>query len=351
MIKIKTIQITPDLQALLTEIDEFKGAWPSFEFLEPEALSVLRYVATIQSVGALTRLEGCRVTDRDVGVFLANLEAKTCNEQEIPSCANVMESIQAVLQETPCNENHTTSSTCSAGTTVTNREVDWLLENIDFKTFECQDESVIAGYASVMEFVFEMWQDININENNIKQLHRDLLRCNQKDDGHCGTYKKTSNSFVAFDGEGKKISVAFETATPFDTPQLMAELVAWLHEAREQRQLHPLIIVAMFIFVFLEIHPFQSGNRSLVRVLTPLLLMQSGYTYVRYSSIGSVVEESQEAGYLAISQTQASLRTEAPNWQPWLMFFLGALQQQTRRLALRVEQERRVSADFARVGS
>jgi len=92
--------------------------------------------------------------------------------------------------------------------------------------------------------------------------------------------------------------------------------------------------------VFLEIHPFQDGNGRLSRVLTTLLLLRAGYAYVPYSSLESVVEQSKEAYYLALRRTQGTIRTETPDWTPWLTFFLKALQRQMRRLRERVERER-----------
>ena len=289
MLKIDTLQITPELLALITEIDEFKGAWRSLGSLAPERLKALRRVATIESIGSSTRIEGSKLTDREVERLLANLE---------------------------------------------------------IKKFESRDEQEVAGYAGVMETVFAAWQEIPINENYIRQLHRDLLLYSEKDDRHRGEYKKMSNSVVAFDEDSKQIGIVFETAAPFDTPRLMAELVAWLAEARGLRRLHPLLIVTVFIAVFLEIHPFQDGNGRLSRVLTTLLLLQSGYAYVPYSSLESVIENSKEGYYLALRQTQGTIRTDAPNWQPWLMFFMRALQQQMRRLAIKVEREKIVIADL-----
>ena len=106
--------------------------------------------------------------------------------------------------------------------------------------------------------------------------------------------------------------------------------------------LHPLLIVAIFVVVFLEIHPFQDGNGRLSRILTTLLLLQAGYTYVPYSSLESVVESSKEGYYLALRQTQSTIRAASPDWQPWLSFFMRALQQQKRRLARKVEWEKLV---------
>jgi Fic family protein len=124
----------------------------------------------------------------------------------------------------------------------------------------------------------------------------------------------------------------------------MAELMDWFRQAQEGA-LHPLIAIGIFIVVFLEIHPFQDGNGRLSRVLTTLLLLRAGYAYVPYSSLErfieqSVIEQSKEGYYLALRRTQGTIRTEAPDWTPWLTFFLKALQRQMRRLRGKVERER-----------
>jgi Fic family protein len=195
-----------------------------------------------------------------------------------------------------------------------------------------------------METVFMSWADIPLTENHIKQLHRDLLRHSDKDERHRGEYKTLRNDVGAFDADGKMIGVVFETASPFDTPNRMQELIGWLKQSRDEGLLHPLLIVAIFVVVFLEIHPFQDGNGRLSRILITLLLLQTGYTYVPYSSLESVIENSKEGYYLALRQTQSSIRTDTPNWQPWLTFFMRAMQQQKRRLAHKVEREKLVLA-------
>jgi Fic family protein len=136
----------------------------------------------------------------------------------------------------------------------------------------------------------------------------------------------------------------FETATPFDTSRRMSDLVAWTSDAFTSRQLHPLLVTAIFTVVLLEIHPFQDGNGRLSRILTTLLLLRAGYAYVLYSSLESVIEQSKEGYYLSLRQTQVTIQTAAPNWQPWVVFFLRALQQQMKRLAKKVEREKIVLA-------
>ena len=192
--------------------------------------------------------------------------------------------------------------------------------------------------------MFSSWQDIPFNENHIKQLHQILLRHSERDARHRGQYKTSSNSVAAFNENGVQIGIVFETASPFDTPRLMAELVTWVNDERDKAALHSLLIIAIFVVVFLEIHPFQDGNGRLSRVLTTLLLIQAGYAYVPYSSLESVIEQNKEAYYLALRQTQGTIRTEAPNWQSWLVFFLRSLAEQVRRLEKKVEREKIVLA-------
>ena len=289
MLRTDTIQITPEILSLIAGIDEFKGAWRALGTLAPDRLSALRRVATIESIGSSTRIEGSKLSDR---------------------------------------------------------EVEHMLSNLEIKSFATRDEQEVAGYAELMSLVFSSWQDIPFSENHVKQLHQILLRYSEKDAWHRGNYKTNANSVAAFDDNGAPIGIVFQTATPFDTPRLMTELLAWVNRERESARLHPLLIIALCIVVFLEIHPFQDGNGRLSRALTTLLLLQSGYAYVPYSSLESVVEQSKEAYYLALRQTQGTIRTESPNWQPWLMFFLRSLAEQARRLEKKVEREKIVLASM-----
>jgi len=152
MIKTSNLNITTDILTLISTIDEFKGAWRALGTLAPERLSALRRVATIESIGSSTRIEGSKLSDRDVEKLLANLE---------------------------------------------------------IKSFETRDEQEVAGYADVMETVFQSWAEIPITENHIKQLHRDLLAHSQKDERHRGNYKTNSNSVAAFDETGKQVGIVF----------------------------------------------------------------------------------------------------------------------------------------------
>lgn len=287
MLRTDSLHITREVLGLISRIDEFKGAWRALGTLAPDRLLALRRVATIESIGSSTRIEGSKLSDR---------------------------------------------------------QIEKLISNLEIKSFETRDEQEVAGYAELMDLVFSSWQDIPFNENHIKQLHQTLLRHSEKDARHRGHYKTNSNSVAAFDENGTQIGIVFETASPFDTPRLMTELVTWVTLERDKAQQHPLLIISIFVVVFLEIHPFQDGNGRLSRVLTTLLLIQAGYVYVPYSSLESVIEVNKEAYYLALRQTQGTIRTETPNWQPWSVFFLQSLAEQVRRLEKKVGREKIVLA-------
>lgn len=150
-----TLQITPEILRPIEQIDEFKGAWRALGSLAPDRLSALRRVATIESIGSSTRIEGGRMTDREVQKLLSNLATQS---------------------------------------------------------FASRDEQEVAGYAELMDLVFSSWRDIRFNENQVKQLHQTLLRHSEKDARHRGQYKTNSNSLAAFDENGVQIGIAFETA-------------------------------------------------------------------------------------------------------------------------------------------
>lgn len=283
------LKISAEVLKLIGGIDEFKGAWRAIGRLAPERLSALRHVATIESIGSSTRIEGSRLTDR---------------------------------------------------------EVERLLSRVEVRHFASRDEQEVVGYAQTMETVFASAGDIALTENHIQQLHRDLLRHAAKDERHRGAYKTLRNDVVALDAAGNQVGVVFETASPFDTPRLMAALVKWTNKTLNEGTHHPLVVIAIFIVRFLAIHPFQDGNGRLSRILTTLLLLRSGYAYVPYASLESVIEASKDGYYLSLRRTQQTLANENPDWEPWLVYFLGALFEQKMRLEKKLETERLLAGDL-----
>ena len=280
------ITVGQDILQLIAEIDEFKGQWQVLKTLSPERLQQLRKVATIESVGSSTRIEGAELSDA---------------------------------------------------------QVETLLSNIGSASFNTRDEQEVAGYAEAMDLVFQAYEDLHLTENHIRQLHQTLLRHSTRDDRHRGSYKTLPNHVVAKDADGREIGVVFATTTPFATPREMEELVQWASKALDESAMHPLLIIAVFKVVFLAVHPFQDGNGRLSRILTTLLLLRAGYEYVPYASLESIVEENKDLYYKALRRTQTTLNSDDPNWEPWLGFFLRCLKKQKANLAIKVEQEKTAS--------
>jgi len=286
---IKNIIITPEILKLIADIDEFKGRWKVIETLAPEKLTSLRRIATIESVGSSTRIEGSKLSDVEVEKLLSELQAKS---------------------------------------------------------FASRDEEEVAGYADAMGMIFEGYEAITATENHIRQLHGVLLKYSSKDQDHRGEYTKIANHVEAFGPDGKSLGVVFETATPFETPGWMKEIVDWFNQSVQEESHHPLILVGIFIVVFLAIHPFKDGNGRLSRVLTTLLLLRAGYSYVPYSSMEGVIEQNKDSYYLALRRTQQTIRKEEQHWEAWLVFFLRTMVKQKDNLAAKVKQEQALRASL-----
>lgn len=282
MIKTSSITITTQILNLIAELDEFKGRWDLLGRLAPDRLGSLKRVATIESVGSSTRIEGARLSDLQVETLLANLE---------------------------------------------------------MQSFRSRDEEEVAGYAEAMNTIHDAWEHIPFTENHIKQLHGITLKYSSKDSTHRGEYKTLPNNVEAFDADGKSIGVIFETSSPFDTPRLMAELVSETIVALREKELHPLLVIGAFVVHFLAIHPFQDGNGRLSRVLTTLLLLQSGYRHVPYSSLERIVEENKDGYYRALRASQKLIRSSGENLDDWQRFFLTSLKKQKEILLGKIERE------------
>lgn len=272
------LQLTNEMLTAIATIEEFKGEWRALGDLDPETLRSLRRIATIESAGSSTRIEGAKLSDD---------------------------------------------------------EVEGLLGSLGKESFQSRDEQEVAGYAYVMNSIHTAWSHLRISEGILLQLHRDLLRYSDKDERHRGQWKSLDNHVAAFDAEGQQVGIVFETASPFETPVLMDKLLAWHAKEEADPLLHPLLRIAVFNVVFLAVHPFQDGNGRLSRVLTNLMLLRAGYAYAPYTSLESIIEQNKEAYYLALRRTQTSFNGTA-DWEPWILFFLRSLKSQILRLRERL---------------
>lgn len=271
-----------ELVRLIGELDHFCGTWRKMQEIRAERLVQLRQVTTIESTASSTRIEGVELTDAEV--------------------ARVLEGIRS-------------------------------------DSFRARDEEEVKGYAELLTLIYESHGEISLTENHIRQLHRVLLGHSAKDERHRGEYKKVPNDVVRKRGDVIE-EVVFRTATPFETPALMTQLVETTNTALADRALHPLVVIGRFVVDFLAIHPFQDGNGRLARALTTLLLLRAGYDYVLYASLERVIEDNKPQYYVALRDSQRAMRENPADFGAWLFFFLRALKAQQESLASKLQIEK-----------
>lgn len=257
--------LPPTIWTTINKIDTLNGEWIGGAKLNPQALGRLKKSVLITSAGASTRIEGSKLSDEDVDKFVRGL------------------SIQK---------------------------------------FADRDKQEVKGYYELLENIFNSWKHIPLSESSIKHLHKELLKYASKDEGHRGEYKKGENRVEMYDETGKSVGVIFETVPAYLTPKRMQELVEETRLALNSKEYHPLMIIGNFLAEFLAIHPFSDGNGRLSRILTNLLMLQTGYSYVPYVSHEKLIEESKADYYLSLRKSQKTLNTKNEDISYWLNYFL-----------------------------
>lgn len=255
-------------------IDSFKGKWTGLEVSESIYLKELKQIATIESIGSSTRIEGSTMTDG---------------------------------------------------------EVKQLINSVKITSFKTRDEQEVFGYYEVLNLILDTHEAIELKENHIHHLHKSLLQISSKDTNHRGRYKQLSNKVVAnYPGGHQKI--IFNTTEPFLVKGEMENLIQWTNKNFENEELHPLIIIGTFVYEFLSIHPYQDGNGRLSRLLTTLLLLKQGYDFIQYASMEIEIEKRKKDYYKVLMNGQKDRGTEKEIINDWILFFLGTLEATIKKL-------------------
>ncbi|MGL5892088.1 MAG: Fic family protein, partial [Bacteroidia bacterium] len=154
----------------------------------------------------------------------------------------------------------------------------------------------------------------------------------EKDQWHKGDYKQQPNSVDAHYQDGSTVTI-FSTATPgMDTEKAMKELFNWYNADKST----PAIIkVAVFVYEFLSIHPFQDGNGRLSRLLATLLLLKHGYSWIQYVSFEHEIENRKKEYYKVLMDCQQNRPEE--NINSWVHYFLNCLNNIQAKLMQKLE--------------
>ena len=265
--------LTPEIVKKLTLINEYKGEQRLFIEAHKDELIELVEIAKIQSTEASNRIEG---------IFTAD------------------DRIKSLVQ---------------AKTTPRDR-----------------DEAEIAGYRDVLNTIHENYDYIPINANYILQLHRDLYKFLGSTDG--GRFKTSDNIIRETDADGNEC-VRFRPVPAWETAPSIDELCKSYHEAKSEAD--PLLLSLMFILDFLCIHPFNDGNGRMSRLLTLLLLYQSGFIVGKYISIERIIEESKETYYEVLQDSSISWHENENDYKPFVNYMLGVVVNAYKEFESRVE--------------
>ena len=267
--------LTPEITALLSVIHEFKGKQELYLNAKPDVLNALMEVAKIQSTTSSNRIEGISTTD----VRMRELMSR----KTIPR----------------------------------NRK-----------------EQEIAGYRDVLKTIHESHDFISITPNILLQLHRDLY--SKLPQGIGGHWKLNDNVIEETDASGNT-SIRFRPASAVETPAAMDSLCAAYRRAVDDARFDPLMLIPMFIFDFLCVHPFHDGNGRMSRLLTLLLLYRSGFMVGKYISLEMLIEESKADYYEALQASSAHWYENRCNMKPYVEYTLGIILKAYRELESRVE--------------
>jgi Fic family protein len=275
--------IIEEVYSIISEIDGVKNSWQLTEKLSPQTIKRLTHFVIVTSTGASNRIEGNRLSDKEVEI---------------------------------------------------------LYRNLNIKKFKTRDEQEVGGYLERLKFIFEHYKEIPINESFILGMHNDMLRYSEKDLGHKGKYKIGSNRVEAHDQSGNIVGVIFDPTPPYLVRKEMQELIDWYNWAMLEKIKHPLILISNFIFEYLAIHPFQDGNGRTSRLLTNLMLLQSGYLFTTIISHEKVIESQKLDYYLALNKTQMTWKKEEENIDAWLLFFLNAIKIQSQKALETIQEDK-----------
>jgi len=273
----------PQIVALLAAIDEIKGQFKVALRMSPQAVTSLKKSVLITSAGASTRIEGAKLNDA---------------------------------------------------------EVEKIMQGLSVLKFADRDSQEVQGYLETLQNVFDNYQDLPLRESIILSLHKELLKYSNKDEMQRGKYKQKENTVGVLSADGKVVKIMFETTKAYLTPKEMQELVEWTAEALKENRFHPLLVIANFVVEFLKIHPFEDGNGRLSRVLTNMLLLRSGYSFMQYVSHEQLVEKRKDEYYIALRKSQETFKSDRETISPWLNFFMSVVKEQADKALTYLEEEK-----------
>ena len=188
---------------------------------------------------------------------------------------------------------------------------------------------VCTGYAQTLLAVFDLHAGMAPDERRIMAIHAGIFRNHGKVPPDAGRYKTA----MAADPIARRWTmepVTLRAPGPLLIPAQMEALTGWLASRIQGGEFHPLLVCAAYLLELLAIRPFADGNRRMGRLLTNLLLLRCGHSYIPYGSLEKAISARWTEYYIALRKSQATRNLPRPDISPWLIAFLDVLAAQQR---------------------
>ena len=246
----------------LRQLGEYRGKQELYKRQTPQVLNTLKQVAIIQSTESSNRIEGIIVEEKRLKPLLEK-------------------------DATPRN----------------------------------RSEAEVIGYKRVLSRIHTSYESYKIVPDTILKLHGDMLGST---DLPAGIWKRRDNTIEERLPDGRWIT-RFVPVPASETPFYMNELCDRLGHLWEEGRIDRLLLIHAFVVDFLCIHPFTDGNGRVSRLITVLLLHQSGYDVGRYISLERLIEDSKESYYEVLNRVSEKWHEGGHYILPWWQYSLGIL--------------------------
>ena len=183
-----------------------------------------------------------------------------------------------------------------------------------------RDEQEIAGYRDALNIIHENFDAIPISKNYILQLHK--IMYSHMNNPMAGRTKNNQNYITAQYPDGH-VETLFTPLASYETPEALDQICEEYNRVIGNMEVEPLIAIPVFIHDFLCIHPFNDGNGRMSRLLTTLLLYQSGFYVGKYISLEAKIAKHKDLYYSALNHSQDGWHEGCEDALPFLKYFLG----------------------------
>lgn len=133
-----------------------------------------------------------------------------------------------------------------------------------------------------------------------------------------------SNDIEQFNADGTR-TVLFVPLEPALVPDAMEDICNSFKIALQNEVTDELILIPAFILDFLCIHPFTDGNGRMSRLLTLLLLYQSGYDVGKYVSVEKAIADTKSEYYTALAASDQGWHENENDPKAFIRYMLGII--------------------------